>query len=88
MDTNFKKRLKPGKPPVHPPVTVWETGETFETFTEAGDSVGCTRWGVMRCCEGVQDHSHGFHFYYEPDADGFDWNGTFIDDDLWFGGDI
>lgn len=62
--TKPQKRPRPGKPPTHPKVLVWETGEVFDTFTEAGDSVGCTRWGVMRCCEGVQDHSHGFHFMY------------------------
>ena len=80
-------RSRAGKPPDHPPVKVWETGQIFETYSEAGESVGCTRWGVMRCCKGVQDNSHGFHFLYDPDAEGFeDWrnHGHFLEDDLWW----
>lgn len=69
-----KKRDKPGKPVTHPPVRVWETGDVFETYTEAAESTGCSRWGVMRTCEGVQQHSHGFHFVYDWESEGgLDW---------------
>lgn len=56
-------RSRPGKPPDHPPVKVWETGQIFETYSEAGESVGCTRWGVMRCCKGVRITLMAFTFY-------------------------
>lgn len=80
----MKKRNRPGKPPMHPPVTCHETGKTFPTYTEAADDVGCTRWGVMRCCTGLQQNSHNYHFYFDPSAEG-DWIGKYDGEYLWYG---
>ena len=77
------KRDRPGRPPDHPPVCVFETGETYETYLEAAESVGCSRWGVMRCCKGVQAATRGFHFYFDMDASS-DWIGKYADEDLWY----
>lgn len=64
---NLSEAKKRGRPVNHPPVLVRETGLVFPTFTEAAMSVGCTRWGVMRCCERVQKDTHGYHFNYSLD---------------------
>lgn len=55
-------KRKPGKPVVHPPVLVVETGEIFKTYKEAAAAIGGDRSSIMRCCEGVQRHHKGFHF--------------------------
>lgn len=81
----MNKRNRPGKPPMHPPVTCHETGKTFATYTEAAADVGCTRFGVMRCCIGLQQNSHNYHFYFDPSAEG-DWIGKYDGEDLWHGG--
>lgn len=58
------EKKKPGRPVSHPPVLVVETGMIFPTFTEAAESIGGSRWGVMRCCERVQKNHHGKKFRY------------------------
>lgn len=78
-----EKKAKPGKPIMHAPVTCHETGKTFATYTEAAADVGCTRWGVMRCCTGLQPHSHGYHFYFDK-TDNLDWAGKYDGEDLWY----
>lgn len=57
-------RRKRGKPVIHPRVLNTKTGEIFETFTEAGESCGGNRWGVMRSCEGLQNLHMGIKFKY------------------------
>ncbi len=59
-----QKRPGPGRPPEHEPVVVWETGNVYETYTEAAQATGCSRWGVMRCCTGMQSDTHGYHFCF------------------------
>jgi hypothetical protein len=62
MSTN--KRKRPGKPVNHPPIINLDTGEVFETYTEAGRSVGGSRFGVMKCCTGLQNHHYGYKFRF------------------------
>lgn len=63
------KRRKRGKPVNHPRVINPQTGEEFETFTEAGEACGGNRWGVMRACEGYQRHHRGIKFRYKEEKD-------------------
>lgn len=62
-------KRKPGKPVTHPPVRNCETGETFETYTEAGEAVNGDRHGVRRCAEGTQRHHHDYHFEFVQEGD-------------------
>ena len=64
MDIPKPKREKPGKPPNHPPVLNIETGMIFETYTEAAKAIGGSRYGVYKCCVGVQEHHHNYHFKF------------------------
>lgn len=59
-----KKRDRPGKPVVHPKVVNTDTGEIFDTYTEAAKSVDGQRQGVKRCCEMTQSHHKGQHFQF------------------------
>lgn len=58
------KKNKRGKPVVHPPVYCEETGKVYDTYTEAANDIGGTRWGVMKCCCMGQKHTHGCHFKF------------------------
>ena len=60
-----------GKPVVHPKVRNCETDEIFETYTEAAESVGGSRYGVMKTCWGIQRVHHGvrFEFIEEEEKD-------------------
>lgn len=62
MSTSKHKR--PGKPVNHPPIINLDTGEVFETYTEAGQSVGGSRFGVMKCCTGLQSNHYGYKFRF------------------------
>ena len=53
-----------GKPVTHPLVRHLETGNVFRTYQEAGASVGGSRHGVRRNCEGTQKHHKGQHFVW------------------------
>ena len=53
---------KRGRPVTHPKVLHIETGNLFNTYKDAGESIGGSRHGVRRCCEGTQKHHHGNHF--------------------------
>ena len=55
---------RPGKPPNHPPIVVLETGEIFDTFKEAADSIGGDGSNVRRVAYGVQSHHKGYHFCF------------------------
>jgi hypothetical protein len=66
MQTTPSKR-KPGRPVTHPPVKNIETGEVYETYTDAAKAVGGDRHGVRRVSEGTQTHHHGFHFEFKED---------------------
>ena len=57
---------RPGKPPVHPKVMNLETGDIFDTFTGAADSIGGDRKNVARVCYGIQSHHKGYHFIFLP----------------------
>lgn len=46
----------------HPKVVCAETGEVFDTYKEAAQSVDGSRFGVMRCCTGVYKVHKGLHF--------------------------
>lgn len=54
---------KRGKPVVHPKIER-EDGTVFDTYTEAGDSIGGNRWGVMKCCYNIQRHHKGVKFRF------------------------
>lgn len=64
-----KKYAHPGKPVTHPKVCCLETGEVFDTYTAAADSVGGSRTGIRRCVEGIQKHHKGYHWtwYFESE---------------------
>ena len=55
---------KRGKPVTHQKVKHVETGNVFKTYLEAGESIGGSRHGVRRCCEGTQKHHHHNHFVW------------------------
>lgn len=55
---------KRGKPVTHPKIVRKDTGEVFDTFTEAGDSVGGSRFGVMKCCYKIQHKHKGREFEF------------------------
>ena len=59
------KSPRPGKPVSHPPVVNCKTGEVFETYTEAAKSVNGSRFGVMKCCTGMQKYHHGVKFKFK-----------------------
>ena len=60
----MKKR---GKPIRHPKIVDLTTSTIYDTYTEAAEAVGGSRFGVMRCCEGLQRYhkGHVFVFYVE-----------------------
>lgn len=60
----MKRYNKPGRPVTHPPVKCRETGDIYETYTDAGIAVKGNRHGVRKCAEGTQKHHHGYHFDY------------------------
>jgi hypothetical protein len=49
----------------HPQIFCLETGKTYRSYTAAADDTGCSRWGVKRCCEGIQVSTNDKHFWYE-----------------------
>ena len=61
-------RDKPGKPPAHYPVMNLETGDIFETYTEAALAIGGDRTNVKRVAYGVQSHHRGYHFIFVIDT--------------------
>lgn len=63
-DSVAVKKRKRGRPVIHPKVICLETGEVFDTYTEAGCSIGGNRFGVYRCCIGIQKHHHHYHFSF------------------------
>lgn len=63
---------KRGKPVTHPRIKCIETGEEFETYKEAGESIGGSRFGVRKVCEGTQKHHHGKHYIWVTEEDNDD----------------
>lgn len=59
-----EKQKKRGKPVTHKPVMNVETGDIFDTYTEAAEAIGGSRFGVYKCAIGIQSHHHGFHFIF------------------------
>lgn len=59
-----KKYDRPGKPITHPRIINLDTGDIFNTYTEAGKSVNGSRFGVMKCCTGMQSEHHGVKFRF------------------------
>ena len=57
-------RKHPGKPPIHLPVINLETGDIFDTYTEAAQAIGGDRTNVKRVACGVQSHHKGYHFAF------------------------
>ena len=55
---------KRGKPVTHPKVCDLNTQKVYNTYTEAAYDIGGTRFGVMRCCEGLQRHHKGHVLIY------------------------
>lgn len=49
----------------HPPIYCAETGKIYWSYVAAAEDTGCSRWGVRRVCEGVQEETRGFHFWYD-----------------------
>ena len=60
----MKKHRRPGRPPDHPPVMLVETGDIFETYTEAAKAIGGDRTNVKRVASGVQSHHKGHRFIF------------------------
>ena len=63
----MKKYDRPGRPPKHLPVMLIETGDIFETYTEAAKFISGDRTNVKRVAYGVQSHHKGYHFIFVPD---------------------
>ena len=63
------EKRKRGKPIKHPKILDLTTQTIYNTYTEAANAVGGSRFGVMRCCEGLQEHHRGhiFVFYYKTE---------------------
>lgn len=57
-------KKKRGKPIRHPKILDLTTQTIYNTYTEAANAVGGSRYGVMRCCEGLQTHHKGHIFVY------------------------
>ena len=62
MQHNSYSKQRPGKPPDHPKIILIETGEIFDTFTEAAEAIGGDRTNVRRVACGLQSHHKGYHF--------------------------
>ena len=62
-----EKMYQHGKANLHPPIYCMETKMVYPSYTDAAIATGCSRWGVRRCCEGVQEETRGFHFFYEEE---------------------
>ena len=62
----MKKR---GKPITHPKICDLTTKKIYTTYSEAANDIGGSRFGVMRCCEGLQRQHKGhiFVFYVETE---------------------
>ena len=58
------KEKKVGRPPNHPPIMLVETGEIFETYTEAAKAIGGDRTNVRRVAYGTQSHHKGHRFIF------------------------
>lgn len=58
------KHIKAGRPPEHPPVMLVETGEIFETYTEAAKAIKGDRTNVRRVAMGTQAHHKGHRFIF------------------------
>ena len=61
MTDIYKKR---GKPLKHLPIKNVETGDIFETYTEAANFIGGDRTNIKRVAHGVQSHHKGYHFIF------------------------
>lgn len=61
----IKRKRGKGKPVTHPKIRCVETGEVYDTYTEAGKAIGGSRYGIRKCCEGTQKHHHGRHYIWE-----------------------
>lgn len=61
------EKRKRGKPIRHPKIVDLTTSTVYDTYTEAAEAVGGSRFGVMRCCEDLQRYhkGHVFVFYVE-----------------------
>ena len=55
---------KPGRPPKHPPILNVETGDIFETYTEAAKTINGDRTNVRRVAYGTQSQHKGYHFIF------------------------
>ena len=67
MKEDLKRlRQRPGRPVDHDPVILIETGEVFETFTEAAKAIDGDRSGVRRVAQGTQSHHKSYHFIFKP----------------------
>jgi hypothetical protein len=62
---NDEKRPRPGRPPNHPPVKNFDTGETYKTYVSAAKAINGNRYGIYRCCIGIQRKHKGYHFGFE-----------------------
>lgn len=48
----------------HPTIEHVETGRKYRTYSAAARAIGGDRWGVKRCCNGVQHSHRGNHFRF------------------------
>lgn len=60
---------KRGKPVTHKPVMHVETGNIYETYSEAAEAVDGNRWGVRYTAMGIQKSHKGNHFVYVKKTD-------------------
>lgn len=56
--------IKPGRPPAHLPIQNVETGDIFETYTEAAKAINGDRTNVRRVANGTQSQHKGYHFIF------------------------
>ena len=57
-------KRKPGRPPEHQPILLVETGDIFQTYTEAAKAINGDRTNVRRVASGTQSQHKGYHFIF------------------------
>lgn len=55
---------KPGRPPTHLPIRIIETGDIFDTYSDAAKAIGGDRTNIRRVACGTQSHHKGYHFEF------------------------
>lgn len=55
---------KKGRPPGHKPIMHKESGNVYDTYSEAARAINGNRWGVRYTAMGIQSSHKGQHFIF------------------------